>query len=96
MFRLTAGAIRFSLPARLRCCASKAGDNPAAMKLLIEHHALVDLPNADGVTPLMAAAGMGHGINPSRGRYQGDDDAALAVGMLLDAGADIHRRASIR
>lgn len=73
--------------------ASKAGDNPAAMRLLLEHHALVDLPNADGVTPLMIAAGMGHGINPSRGRYQGDDDAALAVGILLDAGADIHRRA---
>jgi ankyrin repeat protein len=73
--------------------ASKAGDNPAAMRLLLEHHALVDLPNSDGVTPLMIAAGMGHGINPSRGRYQGDDDAALAVGILLDAGADIHRRA---
>lgn len=74
--------------------ASKAGDNPAAMRLLLEHHALVDLPNADGVTPLMIAAGMGHGINPSRGRYQGDDDAALAVGILLEAGADIHRRAA--
>lgn len=74
--------------------ASKAGDNPAAMRLLLEHHALVDLPNADGVTPLMIAAGMGHGINPSRGRYQGDEDATLAVGILLDAGADIHRRAA--
>ena len=73
--------------------ASKAGDNPAAMRLLLEHHALVDLPNAEGVTPLMIAAGMGHGINPSRGRYQTDEDAALAVSMLLDAGADIHRRA---
>lgn len=31
--------------------ASKAGDNIAAMKLLLEHGALVDLPNAEGVTP---------------------------------------------
>lgn len=74
--------------------ASKAGDNPVAIKLLLEHHALVDLPNAEGVTPLMTAAGMGHGNNPSRGRYQTDDDAAIAVGLLLDAGADIRRRAN--
>jgi uncharacterized protein len=74
--------------------ASKAGDNPVAMKLLLDHHALVDLPNAEGVTPLMIAAGLGHGNNPSRGRYQTDDDAAVAVKMLLDAGADIHRKAN--
>jgi len=74
--------------------ASKAGDNLEAMKLLLEHHALVDLPNADGVTPLMIAAGMGHGSNPSRGRYQTDDDAVEALKILLQAGADIHRRAA--
>jgi ankyrin repeat protein len=74
--------------------AAKAGDNPAAMRLLLEHHALVDLPNADGVTPLMIAAGMGHGINPSRGRYQTDEDAAAALQILLDAGADVHRHAA--
>ena len=74
--------------------ASKAGDNPAAMKLLLEHHALVDLPTADGVTPLMIAAGMGHGSNPTRGRYQTDDDAVEALKILLKAGADINRRAA--
>jgi ankyrin repeat protein len=74
--------------------ASKAGDNPAAMQLLLDHGALVDLPNADGITPLMIAAGMGHGNNPSRGRYQTDDDAVVALKILLKAGADIHRRAT--
>ncbi|MGA2879318.1 MAG: ankyrin repeat domain-containing protein [Bryobacteraceae bacterium] len=74
--------------------ASKGGDNPAAMKLLLEHGALVDLPTADGVTPLMIAAGMGHGSNPTRGRYQTDDDAVEALKILLKAGADINRRAA--
>jgi uncharacterized protein len=73
--------------------ASKAGDNLAAMKLLLEHGALVDLPNAEGVTPLMIAAGMGHSSNPTRGRYQTDDDAVEALKILLKAGADINRRA---
>jgi ankyrin repeat protein len=73
--------------------ASKAGDNLAAMKLLLEHGALVDLPTADGVTPLMIAAGMGHGSNPTRGRYQTDDDAVEALKILIKAGADINRRA---
>lgn len=73
--------------------ASKAGDNLAAMKLLLEHGALVDLPTADGVTPLMIAAGMGHGSNPTRGRYQTEDDSVEALKILLKAGADIHRHA---
>jgi len=74
--------------------ASKAGDNPVAMKLLLEHGALVDLPTADGITPLMIAAGMGHGSNPTRGRYQTDEDAVEALKILLKAGADINRRAT--
>lgn len=74
--------------------ASKAGDNPTAMRLLLQHGALVDLPNAEGVTPLMTAAGMGHGNNPSRARFQTDDDAVAALKILVDAGADINRRAA--
>lgn len=73
--------------------ASKAGDQPETMKVLLAHGALVDLPTADGVTPLMAAAGMGHSQNPTRGRYQTDDDAAAALKILLGAGADIHKHA---
>ena len=64
------------------------------MKPLLEHGALVDLPTADGITPLMIAAGMGHGSNPTRGRYQTDEDAVEALKILLKAGADINRRAT--
>ena len=74
--------------------ASKAGDNPAAMRLLLNHGARVDLPTADGITPLMAAAGLGHSNNPTRGRYQTDEDAVAALDILLKAGADINHRAA--
>jgi predicted dehydrogenase len=58
--------------------AAKGGDI-AALKLLLEYKAKVDLPNEEGVTPLMVAAGMGHGANPTRGRYKTDADAAVAA-----------------
>jgi ankyrin repeat protein len=68
--------------------AAKSGNNDA-VKLLLKYHPMVDLPNADGVTPLMAAAGMGHGFNPTRGRYKTDDQAAEGVKLLQAAGASI-------
>ena len=69
--------------------AAKVGDIEA-MKLLLEHKPLVDLPTATGVTPLMAAAGMGHSFNPTRGRFKTDDEAAEAVKLLQEAGASIN------
>ena len=68
--------------------AAKSGNNDA-VKLLLKYHPLVDLPNAEGVTPLMAAAGMGHGFNPTRGRYKTDEQAAEGVKLLQAAGASI-------
>jgi len=68
--------------------AAKNGNNDA-VKLLLQYHALVDLPNAGGVTPLMAAAGLGHSFNPTRGRYKTDDDGAEGVKLLLAAGASV-------
>jgi hypothetical protein len=50
---------------------------------------MVDLPNAEGVTPLMAAAGMGHSFNPTRGRYKTDDQAVEGVKLLQAAGGKI-------
>src|SRR6476660_8610354 len=38
--------------------AAQTFDNDV-IRLLLAHHALVDLPNASGVTPFMAAAGVG-------------------------------------
>jgi len=69
--------------------AAKASDNPV-VQLLIDHGATVDLPNADGVTPLMAAAGLGHGINPTRGRYKTEDQGVETLEILYKAGADIN------
>ncbi len=68
--------------------AAKSGNNEA-VKLLLKYHPMVDLPNAEGVTPLMAAAGMGHGFNPTRGRYKTDDQAMEGVKLLQAAGASV-------
>ncbi len=68
--------------------AAKSGNNDG-VKLLLKYHPMVDLPNAEGVTPLMAAAGMGHSFNPTRGRYKTDDQAAEGVKLLQAAGASI-------
>jgi ankyrin repeat protein len=74
--------------------ASKAGDNPEAMRLLLERGALVDLPNVDGITPLMTAAGMGHTASASRGKFNTEADSITAIPLLLKAGADVNARAS--
>ncbi len=73
--------------------AAKVGD-VASVKLLLAYHALVDLPNSEGVTPLMAAAGMGQSFNPTRGRYKTDDEAAECVRLIHAAGGTITGRAS--
>jgi ankyrin repeat protein len=72
--------------------ASKAGDNPDAIQLLLDHGALVDLPNVLGITPLLTAAGMGHSDNASRGKFNTDEDGLKAIQILLKAGADINAR----
>ncbi|HTC44799.1 MAG TPA: ankyrin repeat domain-containing protein [Steroidobacteraceae bacterium] len=72
--------------------AAKSGNNEA-VKLLLRYHPMVDLPNSEGVTPLMAAAGMGHGFNPTRGRYKTDEEAVEGVKLLQAAGASINAAA---
>ncbi len=69
--------------------AAKASDNEA-IKLLLAHHALVDLPNSMGVTPLMAAAGVGQSTHPTRGRYKTQEEGVESLKILLAAGADIN------
>ena len=72
--------------------AAKAGDVPV-IKLLLASHALVDLPNVLGHTPLMAAAGAGRGNNPTRGRIKTEAQAIEAIRLLKEAGADVNARA---
>jgi ankyrin repeat protein len=71
----------------------------AAMRLLLAHGARHDLPNRDGVTPLMAAAGYGsvecdiRGYGPGIPHYLTSDveeKSIEALQVLLDAGADVH------
>ncbi|MEJ0099531.1 MAG: hypothetical protein WDO12_07215 [Pseudomonadota bacterium] len=68
-----------------------------AVALLLNHGALPDLPNVMGVTPLMAAAGIGSGRGKvrSEGPLPGVDAQAYAIAtidLLLKAGADINAR----
>lgn len=73
-----------------------------AMRLLLEHGAQADLPNVMGVTPFMAAAGIGvrdsnFGSNRSP-RFATDefieDKVMASFEILLAAGADINARVS--
>jgi uncharacterized protein len=69
-----------------------------SMRLLLEHGAEVDLPNVMGVTPLMAAAGLGvRNINFGANRSPNfEEDAEIegkvmaSLEILLAAGADIN------
>ena len=61
---------------------------------MLKHGAIVDLPNVMGVTPLMAASGLGLSPRDTRGSYGPDaQERSIAVlDVLLKAGADINAR----
>jgi uncharacterized protein len=72
-----------------------------AMRLLIAHDALLRLPNENGITPLMAAAGYGsiecdiRGYGPGIPHYHAHDveeKSVEALAVLLEAGADVNAR----
>jgi ankyrin repeat protein len=69
--------------------AAKGGDLPA-IKLLLAHGANAELPTTTGVTPLLAAAGVGSSALDTRGRYKSQPEAISAAQALLDAGVDIN------
>ncbi len=71
--------------------AARAGDAPF-VELLLAHGALVDLPSNQGVTPLMAAAGVEYGLRVTRGRNRTMDGVLKTMQLLLDAGADVNAR----
>jgi ankyrin repeat protein len=71
--------------------AARAGDAPF-VELLLRHGALVDLPSKEGVTPLMAAAGVEFGTRVTRGRTRTAEGVLATLRLLLDAGADIDAR----
>jgi len=71
--------------------AARAGDAPF-VDLLLKRGALVDLPSKEGVTPLMAAAGVDFGTRVTRGRNRTTEGVLATMRLLLDAGADINAR----
>jgi ankyrin repeat protein len=73
--------------------AAKAGDLPA-MKLLLEHGADPALaPTRSGISPLMAAAGLGTAEPDTTGRLKTERQAIEAIQLLLDRGFDINAQA---
>ena len=71
--------------------AARAGDAPF-VELLLKHKALVDLPSKEGVTPLMAAAGVEFGDRVTRGRNRTTEGVLATMKLLVDAGADVNAR----
>jgi ankyrin repeat protein len=71
--------------------AAKAGDT-AAIRLLLQYGANLELPTINGITPLLAAAGNGSSALDTRGRYKTEADAVESVKLLLAAGASINAR----
>jgi uncharacterized protein len=72
--------------------AAKGLDAPA-IKLLLAHGAKIDLPNNQGITPFMAAAGLGSVDADTRGLYTTSDvqkRSIASLDLLLKAGADIN------
>jgi ankyrin repeat protein len=72
--------------------AAKAQDAPA-IKLLLEHGALIDLPNNQGMTPTLAASGMGSVDADTRGNYSAADIQERAIeslDLLLSHGGQIN------
>jgi ankyrin repeat protein len=72
--------------------AAKALDAPA-IKLLLAHGALVNLPNIRGTTPTMAAAGLGSVDADTRGVYTTPDvqqRSLASLELLVAAGGEIN------
>jgi uncharacterized protein len=69
--------------------AAKAADLPA-MRLLLAKGADPKLATRAGITPLMAAAGLGSKEEDTTGRFKTEAEAIEAIQLCLDAGVDIN------
>ncbi len=69
--------------------AARGGDDKMTA-LLLEYHALVDLPSKEGITPLMAAAGVDYGQRVTRGRNRTDEGVLATMALLIKAGANVN------
>ena len=69
--------------------AAKAGDTAAA-ELLLKHGAMPDLANSQGITPLMAAAGIGSTTVDTRARFRNEQKCVTTAKLLLTAGVNVN------
>jgi ankyrin repeat protein len=74
--------------------AARGGDDKF-VALLLEHKAIVDLPSKEGITPLMAAAGVDFGTRATRGRNRTDEGVLATMALLIKAGADVNARSVV-
>jgi ankyrin repeat protein len=68
--------------------AARGADIPA-IERLVKAGALVDLPQRDGITPLMVAVGAGANTIDTRGKFRTALEALETADALLEAGAAI-------
>ncbi len=71
--------------------AARGGDDKF-VALLLEYKALVDLPSKEGITPLMAAAGVDYGSRVTRGRNRTDEGVLATMDLLIKGGANVNAR----
>ena len=69
--------------------AAKAGD-VESIKLLLKYKAMPDLPNTLGITPFMAAAGIGSTTLDIRARFRNEARCIEAGRLILAAGANVN------
>jgi uncharacterized protein len=69
--------------------AAKAGD-AAAIQVLLAKGGDPKIPTKFGITPVMAAAGLGTKEEDTTGRKKTEAEAIAAIKLCLDAGADVN------